>query len=139
MAKWMKDWQTIRGLASLPDQARLPFGKPCYLGYITSAYKVNTGRSAANSNAEWERKIAPRVRDRVVEDIKRVDPALVPHGSNKLGGIKHFQSLAADAQRHGVAIGKLRGLVNSGQYPAVDEAKAEFSQLGREIIRRTGI
>lgn len=80
VAKWMKDWATIRQLASPADKARLFRGKPAYLGYITSAFKVNAGRNAANPHAEWERKIAPRVRDRIVKDIAAIDPALVPPG-----------------------------------------------------------
>lgn len=140
MAKWISDWQTILSLATKGDRARLLRGKPEYLGYVTSAFKVNAGRNAASPHADWERKIAPRVRDRIIKDIEGVDPTLVPHsGSNKLGGIKHFHSLAPDAQRHGTAIGKLRGLVNPGHYPQVQEAANEFDHLAKEIIKRTGI
>jgi len=140
MAKWISDWQTILSLATPTDRARLLNGKPAYLGYVTSAFKVNSGRNAANPHADWERKIAPRVRDRIIADIKSVDASLAPHtGSNKLGGVKHFHSLAPDAQRHGVAIGKLRGRVNAGHYPQVQEASDEFEHLAKEIIKRTGI
>lgn len=139
VAKWITDWQTIRGLASPDDLARLPLGKPHYLGYITSAYKVNTGRSAANPHEDWEKKIAPRVRDRIIEDLKAVDPSLLPHGGNKLGGIKHFQSLAASAQQYGVAIGKLNGLVNPGHTASINAARVDFADLAKEIIKRTGI
>jgi cellulose biosynthesis protein BcsQ len=139
VAKWMTDWATIRNLASAADKAQLPHGKPAYLGYITSAYKVNTGKSAANPHADWEKKIAPRVRDRIVEDIKAVDPKLIPQSGNKLGAIKHYQSLAAEAQRHGVAIGKLRGLVNPGHYAAVDDAAADFRGLSKDIISKANL
>ena len=64
---------------------------------------------------------------------------LVPQGGNKIGGIKHFHSLAPEAQKYGRALGTLRGYVNSGHYPQVDEALAEFAHVAREIIRRTGI
>lgn len=140
MAKWISDWDTVMKLASAADRKRLPKGKPSYLGYITSAFKVNSGRNAADPHADWERKIAPRVRDRIIKDIQAVDSSLVPSsGSNKLGGVKHFHSLAPDAQRHGVAIGKLRGFVNTGHYPQVDEARTEFAALAHELIKRTGI
>ncbi len=139
IAKWITDWITIRKLASPADRAQLPLGQPAYLGYITSAYKVNTGRSAANPHAEWESKIAPRVRDRIIKDLEAVNPKLLPQNGNKLGGIKHYQSLAAEAQIHGVAIGKLRGLVNPGHYVAVDEARADFLQLAKDIIRKANI
>jgi hypothetical protein len=107
---------------------------------VTEAFKVNSGRNAANPHAEWEKKLAPRVRDRVIDVLKKVDPALVPQGGgNKPGGIKHFHSLAPEAQRAGVAIGSLRGYLNSGHYPQVDEARQEFDHLVSEIIKRTGI
>jgi len=140
MAKWIRDWHTVRELASAADQARLLLGRPKYLGYIASAYKVSSGRNPANPHAEWERKIAPRVRDRIIQDIQAVDATLVPQGgSNKVGGIKNFHSLAADAQRTGLSIGNLRGNVNTGQYPQVDEAKDQFAQVAREIMRRCDI
>jgi cellulose biosynthesis protein BcsQ len=139
IAKWITDWEAIRKMASPADRARLFKGKPIYLGYITSAFKVNTGRNAANPHAEWEAKIAPRVRDRINKDLAAIDPALVPGGGNKVGGIKNFQSLAPSAQKEGVAIGSLRGKVNSGHYADVDAVGEEFAQIGREIIRRAGI
>jgi cellulose biosynthesis protein BcsQ len=139
VARWIRDWQTIRGLA-LPENVPTLFnGKPAFLGYVTSAYKVNSGRSAANPHADWEKRIAPRVRDRIVADMRAVDPALVPHGGNKLGAIKNFHSLAPQAQKYGLAIGKLRGYVNSGYYVTVDEAAEEFKELAQEIVNRTGI
>jgi cellulose biosynthesis protein BcsQ len=139
VAKWMKDWTTVRGLASASDRANLPLGRPHYLGYITSAYKVHTGKSAANPHLDWEKKIAPRVRDRIVADLRAVDPSLIPVGGNKVGWIKHYQSLAASAQQHSVAIGKLNGLVNPGHTGAINEARADFAELTKEIIKRAGI
>ncbi len=139
IAKWITEWETIRDLASPADKAALPKGRPHYLGYITSAYKVNTGQSAANPHADWEKKIAPRVRDRIVEDLKKVDPKLLPVGGNKLGGIKHYQSLAASAQQFGVAIGKLGGKVNAGHTSQINDARDNFADLAKEIVKRTGI
>lgn len=140
VAKWITDWKTIRNLASAADKARIPDGMPAYMGYITSAFKVNAGRNAANPHAEWERKIAPRVRDRIVTELAAIDASLVPAGAaNKLGGVKHFHSLAPEAQRKGLAIGQLRGHVNPGHYAQVDEAQGEFAALAREIAHRAGI
>jgi cellulose biosynthesis protein BcsQ len=139
VAKWITDWQTIRQLASPTDRPSLPRGKPTYLGYITSAFKVNSGRSAADPHADWEKRIAPRVRDRITKDLEAVDPKLVPQGGNKLGGIKHYQSLAASAQQYGVAIGKLGRYVNPGHTAAINAARADFADLAKEIVKRTGI
>lgn len=140
MAKWITDWSTVKSLASPADKARVFNGEPEYLGYITSAFKVNSGRNAANPHADWEKKIAPRVRDRIVKDLAAIDPKLVPQGgSNKIGGVKHFHSLAPEAQKYGLAIGRLRGKVNPGHYAQVDEALVQFRQIGADIIKRTGI
>ena len=139
LARWIRDWETIRQLASPADRAQLIHGKPVYLGYITSAYKVSSGRIATHPHEYWEAKIAPRVRDRIVEDIRKVDPALVPQGGNKIAAIKDFHSLAPQAQQKGLAIGKLRGHVNPGYYAQVTEAAEEFQALAREVLKRMGI
>jgi cellulose biosynthesis protein BcsQ len=140
VAKWITDWQTVIGLASDADKLRLFKGRPAFLGYITSAYKVNVGRNAANPHAEWESKIAPRVRDRVIRDLEPLGRDLVPRGgSNKLGAVKHFHSLAPSAQKYGVPIGALRGLVHSGHNGRIDEAADEFASLAKVIIRRAAL
>lgn len=139
IARWVKDWRTIQSLASPADRAGLLAGSPKYLGYIASAFKVSSGLRKANPHSYWEAKIAPRVRSRVVDELRKADPGLILAHPNKLGDVKHFHSLAASAQDVGVAIGKLRGYVNSGHYLQVDEASAEFQELASEMLKRTGI
>ncbi len=139
IAKWIEDWKTIRSLASKEEKLNLLAGRPAYMGYITSAFKVNAGRNATDPHADWENKIAPRVRLRIINELEKIDRNLVPQGGNKIGGIKHFHSLAPEAQKYGRPLGMLRGCVNSGHYPQVDEALREFYEVTREIIRRTGI
>jgi cellulose biosynthesis protein BcsQ len=139
IARWVTDWKTVRELATEEDRKRLLVGKPKYLGYLASAFKVSTGLRKANPHSYWEGKIAPRVSKRVAQVLREVDPSLVPSSSYKIGDVKHFHSLAAAAQEHGLAIGKLRGYVNSGHYNQVDEARAEFDVLAREITRRASL
>lgn len=139
IAKWITDWDSIRRMASTEDKSRMFRGRPAYLGYITSAFKVNSGRNAADPHAEWEARIAPRVRDRIAKDLAAIDPKLVPQGGNKIGGVKNFHSLAPAAQKFGLALGALRGHINSGQYQQVDEAADQFEQIAKEIVRRLGI
>jgi len=138
LGRWIGDWSTVRDLAK-ESADDLLHGKPCYLGYITSGYKVSSGRVATRPHEYWEQKIAPRVRDKIVQDLRAVDPELVPKGSNKLAAIKNFQSLAPQAQESGLAIGKLRGHVNAGYYAQVDEAAHEFLLLTRELVKRMGL
>lgn len=139
IGKWVKDWRTVRDLAE-DNKERLLDGAPKYIGYISSAFKVSSGLRKAQPHSYWEAKIAPRVSKRVVDVLKNLDPALTPKApDNKVGDVKHFHSLAASAQETGLPIGKLRGHVNSGHYPQVDEATAEFRSLAKEIVKRTGI
>ncbi len=139
VSRWVKDWSTVRSLASTAERKRLLAGHPTYLGYVTSAFKVSSGRRATHPHSFWENKIAPRVKLRVADELKKVDTTLVTSHSNKVGEVKHFHSLAASSQESGLAIGKLRGTVNTGHYPQVDEARDEFALLAREVVKRTGI
>jgi cellulose biosynthesis protein BcsQ len=136
LSRWITDWSTVLSLA--PPAARLTLlkGKPAYLGYITSAYKISSGRLATAPHDHWEKFIAPRVRDKIVAELRTVDAKLIPFSTNKLGGIKNFHSLAPQAQSIGIAIGKLKGHVNSGYYSQVEEAKTEFAALAAEIAKR---
>jgi len=139
LSRWIRDWETVRQLASPKDQEQLLTGQPVYLGYITSAYKVSSGRIATRPHEYWEKKIAPRVRECVVQDLQRVHANLVPHSNNKIAAIKDFHSLAPQAQTKGLALGKMKGHVNPGYYPQVEEADAEFHDLALELLRRMGI
>ncbi len=139
LGRWIRDWETERQLASAVDQKKLLHGQPVYLGYITSAYKVSSGRIATRPHEYWEKKIAPRVRDCIVEDLRKVHPSLVPQTTNKIAAIKDFHSLAPQAQTKGLAMGKLKGHVNPGYYPQVEEAASEFQDLAREILKRMDI
>jgi hypothetical protein len=94
LARWITDRATVRSLASVENRSALLKGKPAYLGYITSAYKISSGRIATAPHDYWEKFIAPRVRDTIVAELRAVDPKLVPFASNKLGGIKNFHSFA---------------------------------------------
>lgn len=138
VGRWITDYRTIRSLAP-QNHPRLLSGMPVYLGYITSAFKVNVGRRASDPHAHWESRIAPRVTSRVVNVLGAIDQSLVPTGGNKVGGVKHFQSLAPSAQEHGVAIGQLRGLVNSGNNATIDDARNQFAILANAIRTRAGI
>jgi cellulose biosynthesis protein BcsQ len=138
VAKWATDWKTVRSLAN-GNAGRLLVGRPTFLGYVASAFKVSSGQRKAQPHSYWEGKIAPRVSKRLVDVLKSANSDLVSSYPNKLGDVKHFHSLAAKAQEVGLDIGSLRGYVNSGHYPQVDEAAAEFVVLAREIVKRTGI
>ena len=139
IARWIKDWQVVRNLASADDRGAILRGRPHYIGYITSAYKVSSGRLSTKPHEHWEARIAPRVRDKIVEDIKRIDSDLVPTNGNKIASIKDFHSLAPQAQKHGIPISKLMGYVNSGYYSQVTEAGKQFNALAKELLARMAL
>ncbi|KVD64398.1 hypothetical protein [Burkholderia ubonensis] len=136
VARWITDWATVRSLAGEAGSAELLHGQPTYLGYVTSAYKVSSGRNSTKPHEYWEGKIAPRVRDRVVEVLREIDHEIVPFSPYKLASIKDFHSLAPQAQEYGLGIGKLRGRVNSGYNAQVAEAADEFAALAHEVWKR---
>jgi len=116
------------------------YGTPTYLGYVTSAFKTSTGTKKANPHQVWENKIASRVNRKVIDELKKVNPHCVLEGhANKIGDVKHFYSLAAKAQEVGLDIGSLKGHVNPGYVSQVKEENAEFLQLAKEIVKRSGI
>lgn len=139
VARWISDWKTVRSIADATSRETLLAGTPVYLGYVTSAYKVSSGRNSTRPHDFWEAKIAPRVKTRVVDVLRALDPATVPPGSYKLAAIKDFHSLAPQAQEYGLAIGKLRGHVNSGYNDQVAEAKLEFHDLAKNIKKKMGL
>ena len=139
LGRWIRDWETVTNLASPEDRKQLLRGKPEYLGYITSAYKVSSGRVPTRPHEFWEKKIAPRVRECIVEVLRGTHPQLAPHANNKIAAIKDFHSLSPQAQTNGVAMGKLKGSINPGYYPQVEEAAAEFENLALELLDRMKI
>jgi cellulose biosynthesis protein BcsQ len=135
LARWITDWSTVRKLAGKSDAPRLLHGEPHYLGYVSSAYKEYGGRKA-QPHERWERMIPSRVKIRVVDELKGANATLVGESPYKLGDIPHFHSLSAIAQEYGVAVGKLRGFADSGQYPRIDELRGLFAELGRNVAKR---
>lgn len=135
LAHWIRDWKTVRELASDRERPRLLAGHPKYLGYVSSAYQTYGGKKA-RPHEHWEKMIPNRVRTRVVEQLRSVGADLAVSSPYKLQDIPSFHSLAAKSQEYGLAVGQLRGHVNSGHYPKIDEVRMRFSSLARSIVRR---
>ncbi|MBN2573872.1 MAG: AAA family ATPase [Deltaproteobacteria bacterium] len=139
LRSWVEDWQTIRGLAAKVTDVTLLPGVPAFMGYVTQHFNIYRGRSAS-AFEEWENKIAPRVNRDLVGPLRAIDESLVPDlGPKKMGAIPAFGSLAPLSHEHGLAIGALRGRVNSGFYPKIDEAEDIFRALAAQIKRRAAL
>jgi cellulose biosynthesis protein BcsQ len=136
VARWIQDWRTVQLLA--PDDARraelLP-AAPTYLGYIVSAFKAYGG-AKSQPHEYWEAKIAPRVKSRVVDVLRKIDPSLVLEPPYKIADVKHYQSLASLAQDRGLPIGWLGGHVNSGYAPELAAASELFSKIATDVYNR---
>lgn len=135
MERWIRDWQTIRSLASTSEARRILHGQPTYLGYIVSAFKAYGGGKTM-PHEHWERRIAPRVKARVVDVLAEIDPDLVGPSSHKLGEVKHFQSLTSIAQDYGVPLSWLQGSANPGYNPEISTARENFQRIARQIRSR---
>jgi cellulose biosynthesis protein BcsQ len=135
IGKWIQDWRTVQMLATNEARRELLPAAPTYLGYIVSAFKAYGG-AKSQPHEYWEAKIAPRVRSRIVDVLKKIDVDLVLHPPYKIGDVKHFQSLASIAQDKGLPIGWLAGSVNSGYTPEVVAAKQLFDSMAVNVIER---
>lgn len=139
LSKWIRDWGTVRSLATDQEKERLMVGMPAFAGYVTSAYKVKSGGKKAKPHQFWESKIAPRVKLKIVDVLSKVDEHLSLPAPHKLGDVKHFHSLAADAQQLKLPLSKLRGKVNPGHNAQIAKAKTTFDQIAQTLIARLGI
>lgn len=137
LSRWVEDWDTIRSLVT--DGTELPLGKPTYLGYVSTAFKVY-GRKYAKAHAHWEKKIPSRVKSRLVGPLGNVNAELVSglNGRLKIGNVKHFASAPARAQEYGCPIRKLGEHV-TGVDEHVADATEQFSALAKEMRKRMGI
>lgn len=139
LSRWISDWGTVRSLA--PDSARktLMEGRPKFLGYVASAYKVKRGGKSAKPHEHWEGKIAPRVKVRIVDVLESLGGDFKVQPPYKLGEIKHFQSLAADAQKLKLPFSELRGKVNPGHNHQIAKAAQVFSEVATKVAERARI
>lgn len=136
LSRWIRDWQTVRSLATDVEKKRLLKGQPKFLGYISSAFKVKSGGKGAQPHEYWEARIAPRVKQRIVDVLSAIGPAFTSSLPYKLGEVKHFQSLAADAQQKKLPLAMLRGKVNPGHNEQIKKAKQIFDGIASQIITK---
>jgi cellulose biosynthesis protein BcsQ len=138
MSRWIRDWKMVRHLAGEAGQ-ELPEGLPRYLGYVSTAFKVY-GSTRAKAHEYWERKLPGRVRTRLVDRFAEVDPLLISriNGKLKVADVKHFASLPARAQEHGVALRRLGEFVK-GHDEQIEDAEKQFRLMAAELLKRMGI
>ncbi len=143
ISKWVENFKTIKEL-SKKDSNLILNGRPQYIGYISSAFKVNTGDRKALPHDFWENKMPQKVTKKVIDELKKIDPFLVQklEGKgilNKIGAVKHFHSLAPLAQKYQTAIANLQEYANPGHKKRIEAAHSEFNKIAKEILKRIGL
>lgn len=138
MSRWVADWATVRSLAPSHASESLVEGRPKFIGYVASAYKVKRGGKSARPHEHWEAKIAPRVKQRIVDVLEVLGPDMTVQLPYKLGEVKHFQSLAADAQKLKLPFGDLRGKVNPGHNKQIATAAKVFDDIAGGVLLKIG-
>ena len=134
---WMDDWATIAGLSANLKGANLLPGHPKFLGYLTQHFNIYRARATIPFE-EWEKKIAPRVTNEVVNPLSARNAVSAPKSSHKLGQIPSFHGLIPFSQKYGLPVGALRGQpdVNSGYNVKIAESDRLFREIAKEISRR---
>lgn len=138
LSRWVSDWSTVRSLAPASASKSLVEGRPKFVGYVASAYKVKRGGKSAKPHEHWESKIAPRVKQRIVDVLEELGPDMKVKLPYKLGEVKHFQSLAADAQKEKLPFADLKGRVNPGHNKQIETAASVFDRIAGGIIAKIG-
>lgn len=127
---WIRDWDTVLKLA--PDDTYLMPGRPHLMGYIPQRFRQYGGDVASAYQ-----KLIPRIQRQIIADVanvlRQVDTSLASTSltENRLGNVKDFGRLAADAQREGKPIWEVG---NAAERAA---ANAVFDEIARTIILRS--
>lgn len=128
LASWIKEWQTISGLA--PENADLLVGTPSFLGYIPLGFRTYGGQPAQKHKSFISR-IQKEVMSQIVSQLREIDKDLAIGGMNdfKLGEVKDFGTLVSASQEQGVAMASV-------QHGQSEEAKAIFTSAATKVISR---
>jgi cellulose biosynthesis protein BcsQ len=134
LESWIREWQVISQLA--PDNTLLLPGRPKFLGYILQRFRVYGG-ALSEGYSQYAALLDKAAQADIATVLRKIDKDLastsVSH--NKLGQVKDFGKLAAQAQTQGVAFGSVSG----GTPYQKEEATREFEAIAQRIIERTSL
>lgn len=131
---WIREWQVISQLA--PDNTLLLPGKPTFLGYVLQRFRVYGG-ALSEGFSQYATLLEKAANTDIATVLRKIDKSLASTSisHNKLGQVKDFGKLAAQAQTQGVAFESVSG-GNSNQRT---EARREFGAIAKRIIDRTSV
>ena len=134
LASWIRDWEVITQLA--PDNIQLLPGKPKFLGYVLQKFRVYGGE-ISGGYSKYAVALERAVHSDVAAVLRKVDKELASTSitQNKLGQVKDFGQVAAQAQSQGVAFESVTGAAANQK----EEARREFGAIARKIIQRTSM
>jgi cellulose biosynthesis protein BcsQ len=131
LVSWIEDWRTVSELA--PEDTYLLNGRPRFLGYVPSGFRVYGG-SIAQQHSFYLTQIEKEVHSQIVSLLRKVDPALASGtlAQFKLGEIKDYASLVPSSQRRGLPLYD----VDAGTPAQRAVARAAFMSLGKKVELR---
>jgi len=131
---WIREWQVISQLA--PDNTLLLPGKPIFLGYVLQKFRVYGG-VLSEGFSQYAALLEKAANADIATVLRKIDKSLASASlsHNKLGQVKDFGQLAAQAQTQGVAFDSVSG----GTTYQRNEARKEFGAIAKRIIDRTSV
>lgn len=131
---WIREWQVISQLA--PDNTLLLPGRPTFIGYILQKFRVYGG-ALSDGFSQYAAMLERAAHADIATVLRKIDKSLANTSLsyNKLGQVKDFGKIAAQAQAQGVAFENVSG----GTPYQREEARKEFGAIARRIIERTAV
>lgn len=133
LVSWITDWETVSELA--PRETYLMSGRPRFLGYVPSGFRVYGG-SVAQQHSHYLTLIEKEVHSQIVTLLRKIDPTLTSGTLSqlKLGEIKDYASLVPASQRLGLPLYS----VDAGTPAQRSNAHAALVALAKKVELRIG-
>jgi cellulose biosynthesis protein BcsQ len=103
LLEWISSWSTVREL--VPDGMYVPVGKPAFLGYVPTGFRVYGGQ-IAQAPAAYLGRIEREIHSQIISLLRTVDSGLAVGSlrSFKLGEIQNFSGLIPASQELGLPL-----------------------------------
>ncbi len=130
LTNWIEQWDTISSLA--PDGVDLLRGSPVFLGYVPQRFRTYGGVPSATF-ASWMVKLEKQIGVDIVTVLRRSNAELAPWNASqsRIGQIKDFSGLVANAQNRGEALWDV-----AGPQTQLLEAHQAFQSLADQVLKR---
>jgi cellulose biosynthesis protein BcsQ len=132
LTTWMRHWDAFAGV-NAEGAALLP-GRPSFLGFAMQGFRVYGGgmvRMASKYQARFEKRLVPDL----INPLRKLQDNLSPisASASRLIDVRDFSTLVQQSQEQRVPLWRVFG----GPAYQMDEARAAFYALAKEVIKRT--